>query len=188
METNGGAAPSPEDASAALLDAAAAREHLAAAIVLPSFFFTSLATAVAVQIMTTALGVTVYTTPARVAFGAGLVAFCVVAAVQLVRFRRVNGVWVGGIASRVVFGSATGPSTVHVLAMAAAIGAAIADAWWLVALCAVTGGIAYAVTGARWMRAYRDAPDRHSRAESALLLVALALPAVGALVLLVAEH
>src|SRR4051794_15442349 len=108
METNGGAAPSPADASAALLDAAAAREHLAAAIVLPSFFFTSLAIAVAVQIMTTALGVTVHTTPAGVALGAGLVGFCVVAAVQLVRFRRLNGVWVGGIASRIVFGSATG--------------------------------------------------------------------------------
>jgi hypothetical protein len=197
METSEGTTPTPEDASAALRDAALAREQLAAAIVLPTFFFTSIAVAVAVQILTTAIAVRLANTTdasagtmvsAGAFAGGGLVVFGLVAGVQLIRFRRLNGVWVGGIASRVVLGSAKGASSVHVLAMGAAIWAAFAEMWWLVTLCAVAGGIAYAVAGARWMRAYRGAPERYSRAESALLLAAIALPVVGGLVLLVAEH
>ena len=197
METNDGANPTPAAASAALRDATAARQHLAETIALPSYFFSSIAVAVALQILTTALAVQLTAggdataepsagTP--VLAGAGLLAFVLVAGIQLVRFRRLNGIWVGGIASRVVFGSAKGASTVHVLAMAAAIGAALAEMWWLLALCSVAGGVAYAVSGARWMRAYRGAPERYSRAESVLLLIALALPAVGGLVLLVVQH
>jgi hypothetical protein len=188
METDKGGAPSAEDASRALQDAEAARDQLAAAVALPTLFFPSIAAAVAVQIFTTALGVAGQSTATFVTLGLGLLVFAVVAAVQLVRLRRLNGVRVGGIASRVVFGSASTASTVHVLAMAAAIGAAFVDAWWLVALFAVAGGIGYAVSGARWMRAYRDAPDRHSRAESGLLLAAIALPAVAGVVLLVSLH
>ena len=197
METSEGTTPTPEDASAALRDAALAREQLAAAIVLPSFFFTSIAVAVAVQIVTTAIAVQLantvdaaagtMTAAAVLGFG-GLVVFGVIAGVQLIRFRRLNGVWVGGIASRVVLGSAKGASTVHVFAMVAAIGAALAEVWWLVALCALAGGIAYAASGARWMRAYRGDPERYSRAESGLLLAALALPVIGGLVLLVANR
>jgi hypothetical protein len=197
METSDGTTPTPEDASAALRDATAARQHLAEAIVLPTYFFSSIAVAVAVQIFTTAVAVqlanttdeTAGSTTAAATLGVGgLVVFGLVAGIQLVRFRRLNGAWVGGIASRVVLGSAKGASTVHVLAMAAAIGAALAEMWWLVALCAIAGGIAYAVSGARWMQAYRGAPDRYSRAESGLLLLALALPVIGGLVLLVAQH
>lgn len=188
METSGGTTPTPEDASAALRNATEARQHLAEAIVLPTFFFSSIAVAVAVQILTTAIGVAVQSATANAVLVTGLIAFCVVAGLQLLRFRRVNGVWVGGIASRVVFGSAKGATTAHMLAMAAAIGAALAEVWWLVALCAIAGGIAYSVSGGRWMQAYRGAPDRYSRAESGLLLVALALPVIGGLVLLVAQH
>ena len=197
METSDDANPTPAAASAALRDATAARQHLAEAIALPSYFFTSIAIAVALQILTTALAVQLTAggdasagssagTP--ILAGAGLLAFALVAGTQLVRFRRLNGMWVGGIASRVVLGSAKGASTVHVLAMAAAIGAALAEMWWLLALASVAGGVAYAVSGARWMRAYRGAPERYSRAESALLLVAFALPAVGGLVLLVVQR
>jgi hypothetical protein len=188
METSDGTTPTPEDAAAALRDAAEARQQLAATIALPSYFFSSIAGAVAVQIFTTAVGVAVQSGPANAALAAGLVAFCLVAGAQLLRFRRVNGMWVGGVASRVVFGSAKGATTVHMVAMAAAIGAALAEVWWLVALCAFAGGIAYAVSGARWMRAYRGNPERYSRAESGLLLAALALPLVGGLILLVAQH
>jgi hypothetical protein len=109
-----------------------------------------------------------------------------VAAVQLVRFRRLNGVWVGGLASRVVFGSDPTASTVHLLAMGAAIWAAFEDRWWLVGLCAIAGGIGYALAGVRWMRSYRGDPAAHSRGESALLLIALVVVLfAGAVLLLV---
>lgn len=186
METSGGASPTPEDAATALWEASAARDHLAAALVLPTFFFTSIAVAVAAQILTTAVAIAVGSATAWATVGAALLAFGLVAAVQLTRLRRLNGVRVGGIASRVVFGTASSASTLHLLAMGAAIWAAFSDAWWLVVLCSLAGGTAYAASGARWMRAYRDAPHEHSRAESALLLAALAVPALGALVLLVA--
>jgi hypothetical protein len=72
--------------------------------------------------------------------------------------------------------------------MGAAIWAAFSDAWWLVVLCSLAGGGAYAASGARWMRSYRDAPHEHSRGESALMLAVLGLAAAGALVLLVVQR
>ncbi len=115
---------------------------------------------------------------------AGLVPFALVAAVQLVRFRRLNGVWVGGLASRVVFGSDAAASTVHLLAMGAAIWAAFEERWWLVGLCAIAGGVGFALCGVRWMRSYRGDPATHSRGESVLLLVALFVPLLAGAVLL----
>lgn len=185
METSPGGLPSPEDAAAALRDASAARDHLAATLVLPTFFFTSIAVAVSVQILTTAIVVAAGTPAAWAGFAAGLVVFGGAAAVQLARLRRLNGVRVGGIASRVVFGTASTASTVLLLALGGAIWAAFDGSWWLVALCSLAGGAAYAASGARWMQVYRAAPDEHSRAESALLLAALAVPVVAGLVLLV---
>ncbi len=115
-----------------------------------------------------------------------MVPFVLVAVVQLVRFRRLNGVWVGGLASRVVFGSDAAASTAHFLAMGAAIWAAFEERWWLVGLCAIAGGVGYALCGVRWMRSYRGDPAAHSRGESVLLLVALVVPLfAGAVLLLV---
>jgi hypothetical protein len=108
-----------------------------------------------------------------------------VAAVQLVRFRRLNGVWVGGLARRVVFGGDAAISTAHFLGIGAAIWAAVEERWWLVGLCAIAGGVGYALGGVRWMRSYRGDPAAHSRGESVLLLAALAVPLFAGAVLLV---
>jgi len=100
------------------------------------------------------------------------------------RFRRLNGVWVGGLASRVVFGGDAAASTAHFLAMGAAIWAAFEERWWLVGLCAIAGGAGYALCGVRWMRSYRSDPAAHSRGESVLLLVILVVPVLAGAVLL----
>src|SRR6185312_7851237 len=93
-----------------------------------------------------------------VALAAGLALFAVVAGVQLARFRRLNGVWLGGFASRVVLGTGTAASVSYALALAAAIWAATGAHWWLVALWSAAGGAAYALSGRRWMRTYRATP------------------------------
>lgn len=185
METSG-SRPTPEEAAAALLDAGAARDHLANRVTLPSWFHTSIGLAVVVQTATLAVGVAAQSSAGIGLAVAGLVPFALVAAVQLVRFRRLNGVWVGGLASRVVFGSDAAASTVYLLAMGAAIWAAFEARWWLVGLCAIAGGLGYALRGVRWMRSYRDDPAAHSRGESVLLLAALAVPALAGAVLLLA--
>jgi len=176
--------PTAADASAALADAEASRAGLARGIATPAWLFTSMSVAIAAQIATTA-----------VAFGegapwlvvAGLVVFAVVAAVQLARFRRRNGVWLGGFASRVVLGTGTAASLSYAVALGAAIWAAYGSRWPLVALCSVAGGAAYALAGRRWMRAYRAAPDVHGPGESVAWLVLLVIVAVAGLVLLLLD-
>ncbi|HXH78722.1 hypothetical protein [Nocardioides sp.] len=70
--------------------------------------------------------------------------------------------------------------------MGAAIWAAFEARWWLVGLCAIAGGIGYALSGVRWMRSYRGDPAAHSRGESVLLLFVLAVLVIaGAALLLV---
>lgn len=185
METSG-SRPTPDEAAAALLDAGSARDQLSHGLTLPSWFHTSIGLAVVVQTATLAVGVADQSSAGIGLAVAGLVPFVLVAVVQLVRFRRLNGVWVGGLASRVVFGSDAAASTVHLLAMGAAIWAAFEERWWLVGLCAIAGGVGYAFCGVRWMRSYRGDPAAHSRGESVLLLVALIVPLfAGAVLLLV---
>src|SRR3954454_7305148 len=117
METSGGR-PTPDEAAAALLDAGSARDELSHRLTLPSWFYSSIGLAIVVQTATLAVGVAAQS-PAGLGLAvAGLVAFALVAVVQLVRFRRLNGVWVGGLASRVVFGGDAAVSTAHFLAMA----------------------------------------------------------------------
>ena len=185
METSG-SRPTPDEAAAALLDAGSARDQLSHRLTLPSWFHTSIGLAVVVQTATLAVGVADQSSAGIGLAVAGLVPFVLVAVVQLVRFRRLNGVWVGGLASRVVFGSDAAASTAHFLAMGAAIWAAFEERWWLVGLCAIAGGVGYALCGVRWMRSYRGDPAAHSRGESVLLLVALVVPLfAGAVLLLV---
>jgi hypothetical protein len=108
-------APSPSPRGSA------ATASLAHPITTPSWCFTSLALAVAVQIGLTAL---TFGAGALWPVVAGLAVFAAVAGVQLLRFRRRNGVWLGGFASRVVLGTATPSSVAYAIALAAAIWAA----------------------------------------------------------------
>jgi hypothetical protein len=178
--------PTPDEAAAALLEADTARDLLSHRVVLPSWFHTSIGLAIVLQIVTTAVGVAEQNSAGIGLVAAGLVPFVLVAVVQLLRFRRLNGVWLGGMASRVVFGTDAAVSTAHLLAMGAAIWAAFYENWWLVGLCAIAGGLGYVVAGMRWLRTYRGDPAAHSRGESLLLLVVLGVPLVAGVVLLLA--
>ena len=84
---------------------------------------------------------------------AGVAVFAAVAGVQLARFRRLNGVWLGGFTSRVVLGTATAASVSYAVALGAAIWAAYGERWWLVALWSSVGGAA--------LRAQRPPLDAH---------------------------
>ena len=173
--------PTAAEASAALAEAESSRETLAHGILTPSWFFTSISVAIAVQIGTTATGLA---TGDLWVLAAGLVVFAAVGAVQLARFRRLNGVWLGGFASRVVLGTATPASASYALALGAAVWAAYTELWALVALWSVLGGAAYALGGRRWMAAYRAQPAVHWRGESAAWLALLVATALGGLALL----
>jgi hypothetical protein len=176
--------PTAAEAAAALADAESSRTTLAGGIVTPSWFFTSMSAAIAVQIATTAAGLG---NGDAWALAAGLAVFAAVAGVQLARFRALNGVWLGGFASRVVLGTGTAASVSYAIALAAAIWTAYAGRWWLVALCAVAGGAAYALSGRRWMHRYRAHPALHGRGEPIVWLALLAVVGVAGLVLLAAN-
>jgi hypothetical protein len=177
--------PTPAEASAALTEAEASRARLVQGIETPTWFFASLGVAISAQIATSAVGVG-DGDPWVVA--AGLAIFAAVAAAQLVRFRRLNGVWLGGFASRVVLGTGTGAATAYAVALGFAIWAAYEEAWWLTAFCSIAGGAAYAVSGGRWMRAYRAEPAVHGRGESLAWLTALGVAAIAGVVLLVVNR
>jgi hypothetical protein len=183
--------PTAEEASAALVDAETTRATLADHIATPSWFFVSLGVAIAAQIATAAVGLGdkhaldagEVGNPWLVVAGAAV--FYAVAGVQVVRFRRLNGVRLGGFVSRVVLGTATGALASYPLALGAAIWAAYGQRWWLMALWSMVGGAAYALSGRRWMRTYRGDPAAHARGES-LAWLALAVAAMlGGLALLV---
>jgi hypothetical protein len=181
--------PTPEEAATALADAEASRTTLARQLVIPSYFYLSIGTAIAVQIATTAVGLADIDHQAlwqRTVWLvlAGWVAFAAVAAIQLIRFRRLNGLWLGGFASRVVGGTAMAASLSYMLTLGAAIWAAFDAAWWLVAVCSLAGGVAYAMSGRRWVRIYRGEPATHARGESAAWLAALGVLALAGLVFL----
>jgi hypothetical protein len=184
MESSG-RPPTRDEAAAALMGAEASRAELAGAVVLPSWFATSIGAAIALQIGTAALGLGEGSPVAWSALAAGLVVFVVVGAVQLMRFRRRNGVWLGGLAGRVVLGTGTVASSSYAVALAAAIWAGFAGQWLLVVLASLAGGTAYALGGRRWLAAYRAEPEAHGRGESAAWLAAISFAAVGGLVLLV---
>ena len=176
------APPTGAEASVALLDAEVARARLADHIVTPSWFFASMGVAIAVQIATTAAGLG---DDAPWLIAGGLAVFASVAGIQLARFRRVNGVWLGGFASRVVLGTATAASVAYTVALAAAIWAAYGGHWWLVALWSAVGGAGYALSGGRWMRTYRGDPAAHARGESLAWLALVTAAALSGLALLV---
>jgi hypothetical protein len=174
--------PTAAEASAALTDADASRARLADGIATPPWFFASLATVIAVQIAATAVGLGDDEPWALVA---GVMTFAVAAALLLLRFRRLNGVWLGGFASRVVLGTGTAASTSYVLALGMAIWAAYESQWWLMTLCSLVGGATYALSGRRWLRTYRTQPAGHGRGESVALLALVSVAAIAGFVLLV---
>ncbi|MBF4764756.1 hypothetical protein ISU07_16610 [Nocardioides islandensis] len=177
-----------DDELTALRDAERARDQLAADLVVPPRFDEAIGAAVAFQIATSVVALTVDQTWARSLLPVGVVAFGVVAALQVLRFRRLNGVRVRGFVSRVILGSATTASFGYAVALVSAYVAALRDLWWLVGLAAVAGGVVYVLSGRRWLRAYRREPDRLGPGESALWLALVVVFAVAALVLLVLQR
>jgi hypothetical protein len=157
---------------------------LARRLTTPSWFFTSIGAAIAAQIASLAVGVGATSPATLAALAAGIVALAAVAGLQLARFRRSNGVWLGGFLSKVVLGTSSLASASYALASVAAILAAFDAEWWLVAVWSTIGGAAYALSGRRWLRAYRAEPARHAQAESALELGVMVVAALAALALL----
>ena len=145
----------------ALRDAEQARDDMAASVVFPRGHDEAIGAAVAVQIATTALGLAVDAAWARWALAGGVVLFGVVAGLQLWRFTRLNGVRVGGFASRVVFGTATTASfgvrrrrwSSPTLPPPATSGGWSGSPRW-------PGVVVYVLSGRRWLRAYRREPAR----------------------------
>jgi hypothetical protein len=157
---------------------------LAERVAAPPLFFVPIGAAVAVQIGTTAAGVAGRGGSPGSLILAGFAVLLLVAALQLVRFRDLNGVWLGGLVSRVVGGTATTASTSYIAGLGGALWAALSGAWWLVLLCAVAGGAGYAWSGRRWMDTYRAEPATRGRGEPLWLVAALGvLFASGATVL-----
>jgi hypothetical protein len=174
----------PEEASAALAEAQASGLQLAGGLVLPSYFHASLGLAIAVQIATTATGLADQGLGGWLLVGVGVVLFLLVAGIQLARFRQLNGVWLGTLASRVVGGTATFASVSYGVAAGAAVWAAISGHGWLVPGFAILGGAAYTVGGRRWWRTYQADPQANARGESAFLLALTSVVVIAGLVAL----
>jgi hypothetical protein len=160
--------PNPEDPTSALAEAEASRTQFASKLVLPSFFWCAIGAAVAIQIATTAPAAAHAGTSAfSWALGwwalGGWAFFALVAAIQFVRFRHLNGVRLGGLADQAVFGGARAAFISYGLALPTSMWAAFYRTWWLVAFCAIAGGAAYALIGRRWWRRYQGDPASQSR-------------------------
>lgn len=179
--------PGPDEAAAQLADADESVAEWAGRLRLPPLFHTAIGAAIALQIATAAYGIAVDTPRARVALGAGLLVFAATAAVQLLRFRARNGVWVSGLASRVVLGTGNASTTAYLLAFGAAVWAAFEGRWWLVGLAAIVGGAAYTLGGRRWWRQYQGDPSTHSRSASLAFTAGAVVVALAGLVLLLVE-
>jgi hypothetical protein len=188
METSNGSPPTPEQAAAALRDAQSSQDRLSSDLALPKHFYLALGLAITVQILTAAIGIAEQSTAGADLAVVGALIFLAIAVDQLVRFRRLNGVWLGGLASKVVFGTGALASTGYALAFAAAVWSAFGELWWLTVTSSIGGGIGYAASGIRWMRRYRVDPVRHGRGESSLMLALMAVPLVAGAVLLLVQH
>jgi hypothetical protein len=180
--------PDAAEASAALADAEASRAMLAQRISTPSWFFTSIGVAIAAQIASGAVGIAEGSPWTMAALVAGIAALFAVAGVQLWRFRQLNGVWLGGLLSRVILGTGTLVSVSYMVAFGGATWAAFDARWWLVATWSIIGGAAYALHGRRWLRTYSAEPALHANAESLASLGLITAAALAALALLLIYH
>ena len=175
----------PSDPAGDLAAADVARQRLAASLRLPSWFHISLGVAVAIQIGAAAYGIAAQTGWGVAVAVAGCLPFVVVARVQVVRFRRLNGVRVDGFVSRAVLGTSGWSVLAELVGLGGAVWAAMENLPWLAAALAVAGGAAYAAGAHLWWRAYQRDPAGHAKAESLATLVGYGLVAVVAFVLLI---
>jgi hypothetical protein len=176
--------PTSDQAPALLPGAEAGPASPAVHLVAPRLFFLPVGAAVAIQIGTTAAGLAGVGESPLWMVAAGFAVFLAVAAVQLARARRGNGICLGGLASRVIGGTAAAASTSYVLALAAAVWAAFAGAWWLLTLCAAAGGAAYALSGMWWVRRHGSGPTTRGReASSVWTAVSVVLSSAGLILL-----
>ena len=113
---------------------------------MPSWFFASIGAAIAVQIATTAVGVADPSSSTLAALATGIAVVVAVAGVQLARFRRLNGVRLGGLLSRVVLGTGTRVGLVRRRGYGGILGA-FDKRWWLVGTSSIIGGASYALNG-----------------------------------------
>jgi hypothetical protein len=125
---------------------------------LPKGLFPALAVVIAVQVGAAGFGIAAQTTAGLALALAGTAVFLGVAALILVQFRRLNGVRLDGLASRIILGTGTPSTLVYMGTFATATWAAFESRWWLVATAAVVGGAAYSVSALLWWRAYRINP------------------------------
>lgn len=182
MESSDPNVTTAREASAALADAEDGRRRLIEQITLPTLFCSSLGVAIGVQIATSAVGIARGGAWLAVGLPVGLAILAVVSIVSLLRFRQTNGMWVNGLASQVVFGTANAASIPYGLTFASATWAALSAQWWLVLVSAAVGGNAYALAGRYWWRRYRLDPVTHGRGESLVWLGLLVVAAVAGLI------
>lgn len=156
MESSGEPTQPEIDAASAIGAIDSAQRELAASLVIPPGFYASIGAAIAIQIATLAVGV--HNDDRLWLSLAGGLVFIVVAGVQIRRFQRQNGTRIASLVSRVVLGTSTLVSVIYVAALVGATWAAFVEAWWLVAVASIAGGLGYAVTGRRWVRAYQRDP------------------------------
>ena len=166
----------------------AVENRLAHSLRLPPAFAAVLGSAVAVHLLTAAVGIEQQDVAGLGLVAAGLVVFALAAGWLLSRFRSLNGASVGGLTSRAVLGTSHTSSAVYAAAFAVTTWAAFEGPAWLVVACAVAGGAAYAASALAWWRAYQRDPAAHARGESRLVLGLLGLSAVvGAVVLVLSS-
>lgn len=152
-----------------------ARRQLTSGLRLSAGHYLVLATAVAVQIGTAAYGIAAQTVAGLAVVLADLAVFLGVAALMLHRFRRINGVRVGGLTSQILFAAGASASLGYLGAFAAGIWAAFYSLWWLVAMAAVAGGIGCALGARHWWQVYRHDPAAQARGASPRQLGAFAV-------------
>lgn len=175
----------PSDPASALADAQRARQRLSGGLRLPSWFHTSLGVAVAAQVGAAAYGLAEQGAVGMLVLVAGCLVFLAVAAVQVARFRRLNGVRVDGLVSRAILGTSTVSSVLYAAGLAAAVWAALAGPPALAAVAAAATGAGYAAAAHLWWRGYLRDPAGHARGESRTTLALWGLAAVAGLVALV---
>ena len=175
----------PSDPATDLAAAESARQRLAGSLRTPSWFYTSLGVAVALQIGLTAYGLSDDAGgPRLVAVAVGLLVFAAVAAVLWYRFRRLNGVRVNGLFSQALMGSSNRAVLAEMAGLGAAVWAAMVGHWWLVVLASVAGGVGYAVSARLWWRDYQQDPAAHAHGVSRATLAVVGVAAVVGLVAL----
>ncbi len=115
---------------------------------MPSWCFSTLGAAVAVQIGLASLSLRHGTAGWLLV---GLAVFTVVSGVQLLRLRRLDGGLERGVFVHRVLGGGGGSASSYVVALAAAVWAAASGPLWLAASFSVLGGTLYAWYGRRWV-------------------------------------